>query len=89
MLLTHSLCKCIPIKAHISLGTYSLICYTCKHWRMNLDLQQLTKQESYSSFNVLIDLIHAIIYDYVIHFRMAKALECPLAAVCTGVCEKR
>ena len=36
-----------------------------------------------------IDLIRAIIYDYVIHFRMAKALECPLAAVCTGVREKR
>ena len=30
-----------------------------------------------------IDLIHVLIFDYVIHFRMAKAHECPLAAVCS------
>ena len=35
-----------------------------------------------------IDLIRALIFDYVIHFRMAKAHECPLAAVCMGVCEE-
>ena len=35
-----------------------------------------------------IDLIRVLIFDYVIHFRMAKAHECPLAAVCKGVCEE-
>ena len=32
-----------------------------------------------------IDLIHETILHYVIHFRMAKAHECPLAAVYTAV----
>ena len=35
--------------------------------------------------NVCIDLIRDTISYYVIHFRMARADECPLAAVCTTV----
>ena len=35
-----------------------------------------------------IDLIRMLIFDYVIHFWMAKAHKCPLAAVCTGVYEE-
>ena len=35
-----------------------------------------------------IDLIHETISHYIIHFRMAKAHECPLAAVCNG-CKQR
>ena len=40
---------------------HSLICCTngsCKHWSMNLDMQQLMKQQSYSSFNALIVGLH-------------------------------
>ena len=35
--------------------------------------------------NVCIDLIQDTISYYVIHFRMARVHECPLAAVCTIV----
>ena len=35
--------------------------------------------------SVCIDLIRETISHYVIHFRMAKAHECPLAAVYTAV----
>ena len=35
--------------------------------------------------NVCIDLIRDTISYYIIHFRMARAHECPLAAVCTTV----
>ena len=44
---------------------HSLICCTngsCKHWSMNLDMQQLMKQQSYSSFNALIVGLHACIF---------------------------
>ena len=36
----------------------------------------------------LIDLIHGTIFDYVIHFRMAKVHERPYATVCKAVCKE-
>ena len=35
-----------------------------------------------------IDLIHGTIFDYVIHFRMAKAQERPYTTVCKAVSEE-
>ena len=52
---------------------HSLICYTngsCKHWSMNLDMQQLMKQQSYSSFNVLIVGLHVHVY---LHYNQVYA----------------
>ena len=38
-----------------------------------------------ATYVLRIDLIHETILYYVIHFRMVKAHESPLAAVCTAV----
>ena len=37
------------------------------------------------AFTTPIDLIHGTIFDYVIHFQMAKAHERPYATVCKAV----
>ena len=37
---------------------------------------------------ITIDLIRGTIFDYVIHFRMAKAHKCPYATVCKAVSEE-